>query len=427
MRTIVILALLSAASLTFAKGDRPAPMLPTPTPEQLVWQDCEIGMFIHFAPNTWQDQEYDDLSTPLDKINPTKLDTDQWVSVAESMGARYIVFVAKHVGGFCMWQTDTTDYSIKHTPWRGGKGDVLADLSASCKKRGMKLGVYLSPADGKHGIAAGGQAKTPEEQAKYDPVYRQQLTEVLTRYGNLFEVWFDGGNIIDVGDILRAHAPKANVFLGPHTTMRWVGNEDGYVTGEAWNAVPYDPNACGVPVVGGKAWLPFECDARMRRDWFWSSKNADTLKSVDQLMDMYYGSVGRGAVLLLNNTPDTSGLIPAGDAKRTAEFGAEIKRRFGQAIAETTGQGDRVDLDLGKPTVIDHVVTMEDIAQGERVREYVIKGKVAGEWKELCRGTAIGHKRIDRFAPVEVTKVRLIVGKSEGGPVIRKLATYHVR
>ena len=426
MRILISLVLLTAATLTFAKGDRPAPMLPTPTPEQLIWQDCEIGMFIHFAPNTWQDQEYDDLSTPLDKINPTKLDTDQWVSVAESMGAKYIVFVAKHVGGFCMWQTDTTDYSIKHTPWRGGKGDVLADLSASCKKRGMKLGVYLSPADGKHGIAAGGQAKTPEEQAKYDPVYRQQLTEVLTRYGNLFEVWFDGGNVIQVGDILKAHAPKANIFLGPHTTMRWVGNEDGYVTGEAWNAVPYDANACGVPVVGGKAWLPFECDARMRRDWFWSSKNADTLKSVDQLMDMYYGSVGRGAVLLLNNTPDTSGLIAATDVKCAAEFGAEIRRRFGKAIAETAGQGDHVDLDLGKPTVIDHVITMEDIAQGERVREYVLKGKVGGEWKELCRGTAIGHKRIDHFAPMEVTKVRLTVEKSEGEPVIRKLAVYNV-
>ena len=426
MRISIALALLSTATFTFAKGDRPAPMLPTPTPEQLIWQDCEIGMFIHFAPNTWQDQEGDDLSTPLDRINPTKLDTDQWVSVAESMGAKYIVFVAKHVGGFCMWQTDTTDYSIKHTPWRGGKGDVLADLSASCKKRGMKLGVYLSPCDRKHGVREGGHADDPARQAEYSALYRKQLTEVLTCYGDLFEIWFDGGNIIEVGDLLKAHAPKTNVFQGKYTTMRWVGNEDGFVEAEAWNAVPWDPNTCGVPVVGGKAWLPFECDARIRRDWFWSSKNADTLKSVDQLMAMYYGSVGRGALLLLNNTPDTNGLIPATDVQRSAEFGAEIKRRFAKAIAETTGQGDHVDLDLGKPTVIDHVITMEDIVQGERVREYVIKGKVGGEWQELCRGTAIGHKRIDHFAPVEVTKVRLHVEKSDAEPVIRKLAVYNV-
>jgi alpha-L-fucosidase len=426
MRCFITIACILAATIAFAKGDTPTPMLPTPTPEQLAWQDTEIGMFIHFAPNTWQDQEGDDLSTPLDKINPTKLDTDQWVRVAESMGAKYIVFVAKHVGGFCMWQTETTDYSIGHTAWRGGKGDVLRDLSESCRKRGMKLGVYISPCDGKHGVGVGGQAKTPEEQEKYNPIYREQLTEVLSRYGSMFEVWFDGGNIIEVGDILHKYAPHATVFQGKYTTIRWVGNEDGVAPYPSWNAVPSDANACGVPVVDGKAWLPFECDCRIRRDWFWSSKNADTLKSVNQLMDMYYASVGHGSVLLLNNTPDTTGLIPAADAKRAAEFGAEIRRRFGKSLAETTGKGEHVDLALPHPAVIDHIITMEDIAHGERVQEYVIKGEVGGHWQELCRGTAIGHKKIDRFAPVEVNKVRLYIEESTGEPIIRKLAVYHV-
>lgn len=187
---------------------------PLPTPEQAAWQDCELGMFLHFAPNTWQDLEGDDLSTPLDKINPEKLDTDQWARTAKSMGAKYLVFVAKHVGGFCWWQTATSDYSVKNTPWRGGKGDVMADIAKSCKKYGLKLGVYLSPADHKHGIDVGGRAKTPEEQEAYKKMFREQLTELLSRYGPIFEVWFDGSLIFDVSDILKQYAPHAIVFQG---------------------------------------------------------------------------------------------------------------------------------------------------------------------------------------------------------------------
>ena len=199
--------------------------LPRPTPQQLEWQDAEIGMFLHFAPNTWQDNEGDDLSTPLSAINPAKLDTDQWAKTAKSMGAKYIVFVAKHVGGFCWWQTSTTDYSVKSIPWRGGKGDVMADISKSCRKYGLKLGVYLSPADRKFGVEVGGKAKTPEAQTAYVKMFRTQLTELLTHYGPIFEVWFDGSLTFDVGDILRAHAPQAVVFQGPQASIRWVGNE----------------------------------------------------------------------------------------------------------------------------------------------------------------------------------------------------------
>lgn len=399
-----------------------------PTPEQVAWQDAELGMFIHFAPNTWQDQEGDDLSTPLEKINPEQLDTDQWVSVAESLGAKYIVFVTKHIGGFCMWQTDSTDYGIKNTPWRGGKGDVVADLAASCKKRGMKLGFYVSPRDDKHGVDTGGRCKTPEAQEKYDAIYRQQLTELLSRYGDVFEVWFDGSNIVEVGDILKQYAPKAMIFQGKYATIRWVGNEDGTAPYPAWNAVSEEARLRGATAKDGDpnaaSWVPNECDARIRRDWFWSSKNADTLKSLDQLMDMYYKSVGHGAVLLINNTPDTSGRIPETDARRSAEFGAEIKRRFGTPIAETKGHGSEIELALGKTAKIDHVVTMEDIAEGERVLEYVIEGRVGGTWKELAKGTAIGHKKIDRIAPVEVDAVRLRSVKSAAEPLIRKLAVF---
>jgi len=431
---VCVALLLNVMEVSPLRGDptdtSPAPKLARPTPEQVAWQDMEIGMFIHFAPNTWQDEEYDNRSIPPAKIHPTKLDTDQWVRVAEQMGAKYIIFVAKHVGGFCMWQTETTTYGIKETPWRGGKGDVLRDLSASCRKRGIKLGVYLSPRDDTLGANTGGKCATPEAQAAYDTIYRRQLTEILSRYGEMVEVWFDGGQVIEVGDILKKYAPKAMVFQGKYATIRWVGNEDGFAPYPAWNTVS-DPVAIaggGTAQHGdpnGTVWLPLECDARIRSTWFWNTRNAHTLKSVEQLMDMYYRSVGHGAVLLLNHTPDTTGLIPEADAKRAAEFGAEIKRRFGKSLAETKGEGPIIELPLRAPATIDHVVTMEDIAYGERVRHYVIEAKTSDGWRPLCEGTAIGHKKIDRFDPVEVPAVRWRCLHAVGRPILRTLAVYN--
>ena len=432
-----------------------------PTPQQVAWQDGELGMFIHFAPNTYTDLEYDDLSLPLEKFNPEKLDTEQWVAAAEALGARYIVFVAKHAGGFCLWQTETTDYSVKSTPWRGGKGDILVDLAQSCRKRGIKLGVYVSPADRKHGAGLGGKVGatgpeayyspeagrqgdvarvTPLTQEQYNELYRRQFTEVLTTLnrvlgeppeGGAWEVWFDGSIMVPVGDILEKYAPRAMIFQGPHTTIRWVGNEDGTAPYPAWNAVSEANAKTGETTAqhgdpNGTVWLPNECDARMRNTWFWNTKNAGTLKTVDQLVDLYYRSVGHGAVLLLNQTPDTTGLIPEADVKRGAEFAAEIERRFGRSVAETNGRGDVVELALANPGPIDHVITMEDIAQGERVRQYVIEGLTDGQWKELARGTAIGHKKIDRVPSTLVAKVRIRVLKSAGEPIIRRLAAFNV-
>ena len=403
--------------------------LAKPTPQQARWQEYEIGMFIHFAPNTWLNKEYDDLSLPLEKMDLSKLDTDQWVTAAEAMGAKYIVFVAKHVGGFCMWQTETTNYGVKSLSWRGGKGDVLADLATSCRKRGIKLGVYLSPCDRKHGAGVGGRCGSPEAQEGYSKIYRQQLTEVLSRYGEIVEVWFDGSNVIEVGDILKKFASQAMVFQGPHATIRWVGNEAGVAPYPAWNAVSATAAKSGVATTrqgdpNGEVWLPIECDARFRANWFWNTGNARTLKTVDQLMEMYYQSVGHGAVLLLNHTPDTTGLIPETDLRRGAEFAAEIRRRFGTTVAETTGLGRLVELDLKRPTKIEHVITMEDIRYGERVRRYVVEGLVSGAWQPLCEGTAIGHKKIDRIAPTEMSKVRLRVLKATTMPRIRELAAY---
>lgn len=422
MLAVAVGMLLSAEELTGPKA--------LPTPEQAAWHDTEIGMFIHFAPNTWQDCEYDRRDTPLDQINPIKLDTDQWVQVAESMGAKYIVFVAKHVGGFCMWQTDTTDYSIKNTAWRGGKGDVLADLSASCKKRGMKLGVYLSPRDDTFGAETSGKCSSPEMQAQYADIYRQQLTEVLSRYGEMYEVWFDGSNVIEVGDVLKQHAPNSMIFQGKYATIRWVGNEDGLAPYPAWNCTTKEAAQRGATAADstpfGDVWLPSECDVSLRQNWFWNTKNEKTIKTLDQLMDIYYRSVGRGAVLLLNVTPDTTGLIPEPDAARAKEFGDEIRRRFESALASTSGDGDSLELGLTAVRPVDHVILMEDIMQGERILDYAVEAEVNGEWKEVVRGTAVGHKKIDRFDPIESGRWRFRCLKSNGSVSLRKFAVYNV-
>ncbi len=405
--------------------------LARPSADQLAWQAMELSMFVHFAPNTWQDREYDDLSTPLDKIQPNKLDTDQWVSVAKSMGAKQIIFVAKHTGGFCWWQTETSKYGAKELGWRGGKADLMADLAKSCKRAGLKMGVYLSPQDRSQDVGLGGKAKTPEAQSKYDLVFRQQLTELLSKYGDMSEVWFDGSSVVDVGDILKRHAPHAMIFQSKYATIRWVGNELGYAPNPAWNAVASEAAASGVATAkdgtpDGTIWLPNECDARMRREWFWNTKNDESLKTVDQLMLMYYRSVGHGSLLLLNHTPDTTGAIPESDVKRASEFGEEIRRRFEEPVAESKSTGRIVELRLPKAARIDHVVLMEDIRNGQRIKKYLVEAFTVEGWKTLSRGTSIGHKKIDPFPAKEVARVRLRIEESTGDPMLLRFALHAV-
>ena len=440
-RSLLVVMLLIHA-VACAQDQRPAPALPLPSPAQLRWHAAERIMFVHFSANTWQvhrglENEWDDHSISLDRIDPRQLNTDQWCEVAESWGAKMIIFVAKHVGGFCFWQTGTTEYGIRNTPWKGGKGDVLDELSRSCRKYGLDLGIYLYPGDPAWGAGpgSGGITSDPAKQEGYTKVFRQQMTEVLSRYGTIREVWFDGSCRIDVADILRQYAPDAVIFQGPQADLRWVGNEDGFAPFSNWYTLSSKDLRTGVATAAqsdpfGDAYAPVEIDVPLLKNkghkWFWAPNTDHLILTTDQLMDMYYKSVGRGSVLLLNSTPDTTGLIPASHVAAYRAFGDEIRRRFDTPLASTQGTGRTLQIAFPTHKDVDHVVLQEDLALGQRVLEFVVHGMDAqGRWKELYAGTSIGSKRICWFPCVAVRTVRVTFTNVKAEPHIRNFAVYH--
>ena len=411
--------------------------VPVPSAPQLRWQNYEQTMFIHYNPTTWTNREYDDLSLPLSRMNPDKLNTDQWCQAAKSWGARLIIFVAKHTGGFCWWQTKTTEYGVSHIPWMNGKGDVLKMLSESCKKFGLDLGVYIYPGDEKWGagIGSGGKTKDPAKQEAYNQVFRQQLTEVLSQYGPIREVWFDGSCIIDVSDILKKYASDAVVFQGPQATIRWVGNESGIAPYPNWYTLKKADLATGISTAlhsepSGDAYAPVEIDlpllANNGHKWFWAPGTDKFILTPEQLIDVYYRTVGRGAVMLLNSTPDTTGLIPEPHLKAYKGLGDEIQRRFGSPIKAISGKGPELIMDFGKPLLVNHAVIQEDLICGQRIRKYSIEGLENGKWVKLSEGTSVGQKRIDPFEGKTITKMRLTVTESAAEPVIKTFSAFYI-
>ncbi len=432
-----------AMLLTFPGAVAAAPAgapLARPTPEQAAWQDLELGMFIHydmpvFKPG-WDHRQYDRRPEP-GIFNPRKLDTDQWMEAARALGAKYAVFVAKHGSGFMSWQSDLYPYGMKQSPYKDGQGDMVRDFVNSARKYGIRPGIYAHMGCNgflevdNPGLVNRGKGGDPEKQARYARTCEGMLTELWGNYGELTEIWFDGGVLDpekggpDMLPILRRLQPKAIVFQGPAASIRWIGNEDGVAPYPCWATAPAERDYNGPGVPGGPRWLPGECDVPVRSGvWIWEPNTEGRLLSVDKLMDLYYRSVGHNCNLLLNANPDPDGLIPEPDMKRYREFGEEIRRRFGTSVGETSETGAVVELALARPARIDQVVTMEDILEGERVREYVVEGLSSAGWTELSRGQSIGHKKIDRFSPVEVSRVRWRCLKSVAEPRLRKLAVY---
>ena len=412
-----------------------AAIMARPTEIQYQWHEQERIMFVCLDPCTWQGREYDNHSTPLSRVNPSRLNTDQWCEVARSWGAKEILYVAKHTGGFCWWQTQTSDYSIRNTLYKNGKGDVLKKLSESCKKYGLNLGIYVYPGDDTWGagIGSGGKTKDPSKQEDYNRVFRQQLTEVLSDYGNITEVWFDGSCIIEVGDILDKYASKSVILQGPKASLRWPGTESGKLFYPAWNSLKKSALNTGISTQydddpDGDAWAPLEADVTLyNHNWFWSPVNEKKRRNLAELMDIYYKSVGYGGVLLLNSTPDTTGLIPAGDVRLYAEFGNEIRRRFEKpmyTLQDTSGV--YFEIPFKAPADINHIILMEDYREGHCIREYVVEGLSGKEWKLLARGSAAGRMKIDPFPTLAVSKVRLKITKYAELPMIRSVSVYNV-
>ena len=427
-----------------------AAKLPKPTPPQAAWHDMEAGMFIHFDLFTWH-SNYDFCSWQhlpnANDFQPAKLDTDQWMEAATSFGAKYAVLTARHCFGFCLWPTDVEGYrhSVRHTSWGNGKRDVVGEFIQSCRKAGIKPGLYCNMHANEYlevdnYLVNRGKGGDPEKQKRYAHYCEQTLTELCTRYGELFELWCDGGVLSasdggpDILPILAKHQPDIVIFQGPPGTphlLRWVGNERGVAPYPCWSTVHKGSSEGGVKEKDlsgdpdARLWAPAEVDVPMRKDeWGWKPNQEHLVHSLDTLMTMYYESVGRNCNLLLNSNPDHDGQIPAVDMQRYKEFGAEIRRRFGACVAETSGTGPVVELDLKRPTVVDHAIIMERISEGERIREYALEGWVRDHWQPLCRGQCVGHKRIERFAPVEVSKARLNITKAAAEPQVRRFALY---
>jgi alpha-L-fucosidase len=436
MVTAVRTTLFTAASLCWlafaSAAAESTPGLPLPTSQQVAWHEVGVGLFFHWAPNVYQGGEGDNLSTPRDQINPDRFDAGQWVQAVKTANAGYMIFVAKHVGGYCAWQTKSTDYSLKTSAWKQGQGDMLAELAKACEAKDVRLGVYLCPRDDTYGAGDGGRTRTPEKQAAYNEIYRQQLKEILTQYGPMFEMWFDGGNIVPINDLIDQFSPGIISFQGPRAGgSRWVGTEHGFAPYPCWNTIDWKPGqtpkeGAGTPT--GNTWCPAECDVSILRPaWFWSKGSESHILSLDQLVEIYYLSMGRGVNLLLNATPDSHGEVPAAQMKRLQQFGDEIRQRFAKPLLTTQGEGNHLSLDLAGEKTVDHIVLREDIRGGERVRKFAVEGRRAnGEWLALARGTQVGSRQIIPIPATAVTGLRLTVEESVAPATIREFSVFHV-
>lgn len=415
-----------------------------PSPQQLEWQDLEFGVIIHFGPNTFQNREWGDGTASPAIFNPTEFDPDQWMDAVKASGAKYVVMVAKHHDGFCLWPTGQTKYSVKSSPWMNGKGDVVGAVAESARRHGLKFGIYLSPWDRHEPRYA--------NSAEYDKYYLAEMDELVQNYGQLVEWWLDGagsaGHIYNFPryiEELRTYQPNTLVFadmaLFDYGDIRWVGNEEGKIPFENWNVIERH---------GYLRWRPAEADTPLHKGhWFWHPNDESSLKSVGELITTYDETIGRGGQLMLGIAPDTLGRLPDADVKRLEEFGAAIRERYGENLipkddvdlGEYRGalDGDRdtfwsapagsrdaaIEVKFHDPVKFDCAVTMEWLNEGQHVEDYRIETWDGGKWKAIAEGHAIGHKKIDSFPSVTASRVRLHILGSAGTPRIREFQLYN--
>jgi len=416
-----------------------------PAPQQVAWQDLEFGVILHFSTNTFLDREWGDGTADPSVFNPTEFNPDQWMQAIRDSGAKYVVLVAKHHDGFCLWPTEQTSYSVKSSPWKGGKGDVVGDVARSARKYGLKFGVYLSPWD-RH-------EPKYKDSAAYDDYYQAELSELASNYGDLVEFWLDGAgsgghvyNFAKIIETLRTYQPNTVVFadtgLFEYGDARWVGTESGRVPYENWNVIDRH---------GYLRWRPVEADTPLRdMHWFWHPNDEASVKSLSELLTTYDETVGHGAQLMLGLAPDRRGLLPDSDVARLEEFGKAVRERYSHNLAlnhaATTddvaaaldgnldtfwtapagSHHSALEVSFSKPITFNRALTMEWLNDGQRVQKYSIDIWTGTDWKPVTGAQAIGHKKIDSFSPVTASRVRLNILSSTDGAAIREFQLYRV-
>ncbi len=415
-----------------------------PSPQQIAWQDLEIGAIIHFGPNTFMDREWGDGTADPSVFNPASVDPEQWMRAAKSAGIKYVVFVAKHHDGFCLWPTAKSQYSVKSSPWKAGQGDLVRDVAVAARKYGLKFGVYLSPWD-RH-------EPTYKDSATYDGYYLALLNELATSYGELVEFWLDGagsaGHVYDFDryvDNLRVYQPNAMIFadaaLLKYGDIRWVGNEDGNASEDNWNVLD---------LRGYLRYRPAEADTPLRKNhWFWHPNDEASLKFVSDLLDTYNRTVGRGAQLMIGIAPDNRGLLPDADVTRLREFGEAVASIYGpekniatrasnasiyqaalDSDPDTTwspSEGSHsaiIELNFSNPVSFDRALTMEWLVDGQKIQKYAIQVLEGVRWKTIYIGTTIGHKKINVFPRATTKHMRLNILSASATPRIREFQLF---
>lgn len=448
----IFAVVLVTLSVLVACSSKETTTVVTPNAVQQAWAEAEIGVLIHFDMPVYRD-DYNwrtwGSHPAASTFNPVDLNTDQWLETASRLGAKYAVLVAKHCSGFSLWPTEAHAYSVKNSPWKNGEGDIVKDFIESCRKYGIKPGIYASTtANGYLHVDNPGlvQEGAPVSQEEYNRIVVQQLTELWSNYGELFEIWFDGGVLskeqggADVLSLVQKLQPQAIAFQGPYghpNLVRWVGNEEGAAPYPCWATADSTTNADGTRVINGlngnpdaPFWCPGESDFTLRWNrsyqggWFWHAGQDSMMFTVDELMDKYVTSVGRNTNMLLGVVIDDRGLVPDADVQRITEFGDEIRKRFGQPLSSVSGEGNEYEIALEKPVSIDRVLIQEDIAKGERILKYAISGYLQGKWVELATGSNVGHKRIEMFSPQLVERVKLTVQDAKATPHVRAFSVY---
>ncbi|MBQ0006958.1 MAG: alpha-L-fucosidase [Alistipes sp.] len=459
----------------------PAPYGPTPNKVQLEWQELEFYAFVHFTTNTFTDMEWGLGNSDPSVFNPTEFDVDQWMDVFKSAGMKAVVLTAKHHDGFCLWPSGYTEYSVKNSVWKDGKGDVVGAVSEAAQKHGLKFGVYLSPWD-RHDDRYG--------TSEYVDYYRNQIRELLTDYGPIFEFWKDGANggtgyyggtesqerRVDARtyyDWENTHILlrdlQADVFIfGGCTDGRWCGNEQGHVGETNWCRLNKDKYHLGVPYNmdglycgedDGTHWVPAEVDVSIRPGWFWHENENSKVKSPERLLDIYYTSVGRGANLILNIPPNDKGLISDEDVRSLEGFAELLKKEFGHCVNDGIKKAEATQVRGGSrtysakqvldedhetywttedsttsasliftfknPTVVNRAMLREYLPLGQRIASFNIEAQTdSGEWIEIAAATTIGHKRLLRFDDVTTKVIRINILDSKACPVLSDVKFY---